>query len=113
MHEMSLCEGIRRVVDQAAATPDVTRVTRVRLEIGRFAGVEKPALGFAWEVVMRGSKAEGAALEMIDLPGHALCFDCAETVEIENRLDPCPECGGGKLVPQGGDEMRIKDMEVI
>jgi hydrogenase nickel incorporation protein HypA/HybF len=113
MHEMSLCEGIRRVVDDAAAGPDVTRVTRVRLEIGRFAGVEKRALTFAWEVVMRGSKAEGAALEMIDLPGRALCFDCAETVEIADRLDPCPTCGGGRLVPEGGDEMRIKDMEVI
>ncbi|WP_109563103.1 hydrogenase maturation nickel metallochaperone HypA [Jannaschia seohaensis] len=110
---MSLCEGIRRVVDQAAAGEDVTRVTRVRLEIGRFAGVEKPALRFAWEVVMRGSKAEGAALEMIDLPGRALCFYCAETVELDGRLDPCPTCGGGKLVPEGGDEMRIKDMEVI
>jgi len=112
MHEMSLCEGIRRVVDQAAAAPDIQRVTRVRLEIGRFAGVEKPALEFAWEVVMRGSKAEGATLEMIDLPGRANCFDCGDTVEIENRLDPCPKCGSGKLMPEGGDEMRIKDMEV-
>ncbi|MDJ1015223.1 MAG: hydrogenase maturation nickel metallochaperone HypA [Paracoccaceae bacterium] len=112
MHEMSLCEGIRRVVDQASAAPDIAKVTRVRLEIGRFAGVEKEALSFAWDVVMRGSKAEGAELMMIDLPGQAMCFDCAKTVEIEDRLDPCPECGGGKLMPQGGDEMRIKDMEV-
>ena len=81
MHEMSLCEGIRRVVEQAAASEEIARVTRVRLEIGRFAGVEKPALEFAWEIVMRGSKAEGAALDMIDLPGRALCYDCMETVE--------------------------------
>ncbi len=112
MHEMSLCEGIRRVVDDAAKAPDIARVTRVRLEIGKFAGVEKDALTFAWEVVMRGSKAEGAALEMIDLPGKAMCFDCIRTVEIEHRLDPCPECGGGRLLPEAGDEMRIKDMEV-
>ena len=32
--------------------------------------------------------------------------------EIADRLDPCPLCGGGKLMPQGGDEMRIKDLEV-
>ena len=51
-------------------------------------------------------------LEMIDLPGKAICYDCIKTVEIEDRLDPCPECGGGKLLPEGGDEMRIKDMEV-
>ena len=80
MHEMSLCEGIRRIVDQAAAAEDIARVTRVRLEIGRFASVEKEALSFAWDVVMRGSKAEGAVLEMIDLPGKATCFDCAKRV---------------------------------
>ncbi|MGI1661497.1 hydrogenase maturation nickel metallochaperone HypA [Palleronia sp. KMU-117] len=113
MHEMSLCEGIRRIVDQAAAAPDIARVTRVRLEIGRFAGVEKAALSFAWDVVMRGSKAEGAELLMIDLPGRATCFDCLRTVEIMDRLDPCPDCGGGRLLPEGGDEMRIRDMEVM
>ena len=49
---------------------------------------------------------------MIDLPGRALCYDCMTTVDIAERLDPCPLCGGGKLIPNGGDEMRIKDMEV-
>ena len=113
MHEMSLCEGVRQVIEDQARQHAITAVKRVRLEIGRFAGVEKPALEFAFDVVMRGSVAEGATLEMIDLPGRATCFDCAGEVEIENRLDPCPKCGSGKLMPQGGDEMRIKDLEVL
>jgi hydrogenase nickel incorporation protein HypA/HybF len=113
MHEMSLAEGIRQIIDTQALAHGFARVTRFRLEIGRFAGVEKPALEFALDVVMRGSTAEGAQVEMIDLPGHALCYDCGETVEIADRLAPCPLCGSGRLLPQGGDEMRIKDMEVI
>jgi hydrogenase nickel incorporation protein HypA/HybF len=113
MHEMSLAEGIRTTVMEQAQAHGFERVTRLRLEIGRFAGVEKPALEFAFDVVMRGSPAEGADLQMIDLPGRALCYDCMTEVEIDNRLDPCPLCGGGKLMPQGGDEMRIKDMEVL
>lgn len=113
MHEMSLCEGIRRVIEDQIAAHDVDRVRRVRVEIGRFAGVEKDALAFAFEVVMRGTRAEGAELVMLDLPGRALCYDCMEEVEIAHRLDPCPDCGGGKLVPVAGDEMRIKDMEVV
>ncbi len=113
MHEMSLCEGIRRVVDQAAAAPEIERVTRVRVEIGQFAGVEKDALTFAWDVVMRGSKAEGAALEMIDLPGRAMCLDCMKTVNIGDRFDLCPDCGNERLLPEAGTEMRIKDMEVL
>ena len=40
-----------------------------------------------------------------------MCYDCMKVVEIAHRLDPCPDCGGGKLMPQGGDEMRIKDLE--
>jgi hydrogenase nickel incorporation protein HypA/HybF len=113
MHEMSLVEGIRSIVEEQALAHGFARVTRLRLEIGRFAAVEKPALEFAWDVVMRGSRAEGADLQMIDLPGQALCFDCAQIVPIDDRLDPCPLCGGGKLLPQGGNEMRILDMEVI
>ncbi|SFM33379.1 hydrogenase maturation nickel metallochaperone HypA [Shimia aestuarii] len=113
MHEMSLCEGIRTVIEDQARAHDVKAVKRVRLEIGRFAGVEKPAMEFAFDVVMRGSVAEGAVLEMIELPGRAMCYDCMKEVEIEDRLDPCPECGGGKLMPVAGDEMRIKDLEVI
>ncbi len=113
MHEMSLAEGIRGIVEDQARAHGFSRVTRLRLEIGRFAGVEKPALEFAFDVAMRGSPAEGATLELIDLPGQALCFDCGETVGLMNRLDPCPACGGAKLLPQGGDEMRIRDMEVI
>ncbi len=90
MHEMSLAEGIRSIVLDQARTHGFARVTCLRLEIGRFAGVEKPALEFAFDVVMRGSPAEGARLELIDLPGKALCYDCAKTVQIDDRLAPCP-----------------------
>ena len=88
MHEMSLAEGIREVIEDQARKHAFERVRRLRLEIGRFAGVEKEALAFAFDVVMRGSPAEGAMLEMIDLPGRALCYDCGELVELADRLDP-------------------------
>ncbi len=112
MHEMSLCEGIRGVVEEQAKKHGVERISKVRVEIGRFAGVETDALQFAFDIVMKGSAAEGAELITIDLPGKALCYDCMKEVEIDHRLDPCPLCGGGKLMPQGGDEMKIKDLEV-
>lgn len=112
MHEMSICEEIRNVIEEQARAHNVRRISRVRLEIGRFACVEKDALQFAFEVIMRGSVAEGAELVTLDLPGCALCYDCMKQVEIDHRLDLCPDCGGGKLMPQGGDEMRIKDLEV-
>ncbi|WP_145106856.1 hydrogenase maturation nickel metallochaperone HypA [Cereibacter sediminicola] len=112
MHEMSICEGIRGIVEDQARAHGFASVRVLRLEIGRFAGVEPAALTFAFDVVMRGGPAEGARLEITHLPGRAMCYDCAEEVEIADRFDPCPRCGGGKLMPISGDEMRIKDMEV-
>ncbi|MGL4238668.1 hydrogenase maturation nickel metallochaperone HypA/HybF, partial [Tabrizicola sp.] len=88
-------------------------VRRITLEIGAFAGIEQSALRFGFDAVMRGSVAEGARLEIIDLPARAQCHDCMETVEIMDRLACCPRCGGERLLPEGGDEMRIKDMEVV
>lgn len=112
MHEMSLCEGILQVLEEQAAAHGFREVRRVRLEIGRFAGVEIRALRFGFDVVTKGSVAEGAALEIIERPGRAFCFDCADTVALDDRLAPCPGCGGARLTATGGDEMRIKDLEV-
>lgn len=113
MHEMSLCEGIRGIVEDQARQHNFARITVLRLEIGKFSGVEKAALEFAFDVVMKGSPAEGARLEMIDLPAHALCYGCSQEVEIEERFSDCPLCGSGRLMPQGGTEMRIRNMEVV
>lgn len=113
MHEVSICEGILGVIEDQARQHGFSAVRRITLEIGAFAGVEKSALRFGFDAVMRGSVAEGARLEIIDLPGRARCYDCMETVEIMDRLACCPRCGGARMLPEGGDEMRIRDMEVV
>lgn len=112
MHELSLVEGIRGILEEAAAIHNAGKIVRVRLEVGAFACVEREALDFAWEVVMRGSKAEGAALEITVLPGQAFCYDCMKMVRLDSRFNPCPDCGGGKLMPRTGDDLRIRNMEV-
>lgn len=112
MHEMALCESLRTAMEESARTSGFARVRRVRLEIGRFAGVEIEALRFGFDVVMRGSLADGAELVIMEKPGQAWCFACDETVEIDDRLDPCPRCGGDRLHATGGTEMTIKDLEV-
>ncbi len=111
MHELSLCESIRQVVENHAGAHSVDRVKRVWVELGCFSCVSQEALSFAFDVVMRGSVAEGAELIVLDLPGKAICHDCGKEVTILDRLACCPSCGGTTLMPTAGNEMRIKDME--
>ena len=112
MHEMSICEGILQILEDEAKRHVFTRVSKVRLEIGALAAVETEALLFSFDVVTRGTVADGAELEVLDVEAKAWCFDCCETVLIASRLDDCPACKGSRLKATSGDELRIKDLEV-
>lgn len=112
MHEMSICEGILQVMEEQAAAQQFRRVKSVWLEIGPLAGVELEALRFGFDVVTRNSLADGARLEIIEMPGTAWCLDCSKNVPIRQRFDACPDCGSFQLQITGGDELRIKELEV-
>lgn len=112
MHEMSLAEGILQIVEDTAGAQGFKRVTQVRLEIGALAGVEVEALAFCLDLVLKGSLAEGAEVRLDRLPGEGWCLDCSERVEIGALYDPCPRCGGYRVQPTGGTQMRVKDLLV-
>jgi hydrogenase nickel incorporation protein HypA/HybF len=112
MHEMSICEGIVQVLEQSAAAQGFKKVKSVWLEIGRFAGVERTALEFSFDVVTRNTLADGAVLHIIDIPADAWCLPCSGPVDVMQRFDPCPNCGSHQLQISGGEELRIKELEV-
>lgn len=112
MHEMSICEGILQVIEDQAVAQKFTQVKAIRLEVGPMAGVEPQALQFSYGVVTKGSIAENSTLEIIDLPVNAWCMPCAKQVDVKQRYDACPDCGSYQVEINGGDELRIKDMEV-
>lgn len=112
MHEMSLCEGVLQILEDHAVSQGFSQVKTVWLEIGALSGVDPEAMRFGFDVVMKGTLADGAALEIIDLPGTAWCMQCGKSVAVKSRFDACPDCGSYQLQVTGGEEMRIKELEV-
>jgi hydrogenase nickel incorporation protein HypA/HybF len=112
MHEMALCEGVLQVLEEYARKQGYARVRTVWLEIGELAGVEIEAMRFGFDVVTRGTLAEGAELRIITRPGAAWCLQCAKTVRVQQRFDACPDCGGYELQVTGGEELRVRELEV-
>ncbi len=113
MHETSLAAALIDLAREQAEAANATRVTRLVVEIGVLSHVDAHALRFAIDAAAAGGLAEGAALEIQEPEGIAYCLDCEGSVPIAERGEPCPRCGGGKLLVQGGDEMRLKEMEVV
>jgi hydrogenase nickel incorporation protein HypA/HybF len=112
MHEMSLAESVREIVDETARANGARRVAAVRLEIGKLAQVEIEAMRFAFEVVKRGSLADTARLDIVETDGTAWCMRCCEAVVIAQRGEACPKCDSYQLQVTGGDRMRVMDIEI-
>ncbi|EME68637.1 hydrogenase nickel incorporation protein hypA [Paramagnetospirillum caucaseum] len=113
MHEMSLTEGVVRILEDQAAAHGFTRVRTVWLEIGELSTVVPDSMEFCFDAVARGNPLTAEAkLEIIRVPGTAWCMDCSKSVHVTSRVDLCPDCGGAKLAVTAGEEMRIKEMEV-
>lgn len=113
MHEMSLCEGIVAALEEQAQLQGYSQVQAVYLEIGELSSVELQAMRFAFDVVVRHSIAEGAILHIIEVPGRAQCMDCQQVISVRQRYDICPECGSYALHIIDGEQMRIKQIEVV
>ncbi|MCA0407297.1 MAG: hydrogenase maturation nickel metallochaperone HypA [Proteobacteria bacterium] len=113
MHELSICQSLIESIEDAAREHAFSKVSRVTLEIGAFAGVEIEALKFSFDVAGRDTLCEGASLVIHAMPGMGYCFECSSAVEIEDRLSPCPKCGSAKVQATGGDQLKIKDLEVV
>ncbi len=112
MHEMSLAEGVLQLIEDSAKTQNFSRVKTVWLEIGQLAGVEVEAMKFCFEAVVHDSIAQGAELVIIELPGQAWCLHCAEVVNVTALYDACPKCGSHQVQVTGGNEMRVKELDV-
>jgi len=113
MHEMSLCENIREIIQEQARADGFTKVNCVWLEVGPLSCVEPDALRFGFDVVMRGSVAEGATVEIVTPLAKARCPGCGMTATIRQRYDPCPTCGFGPMEMIQGDALKISKLEVV
>jgi hydrogenase nickel incorporation protein HypA/HybF len=109
MHELALMESVvAAVVERVGAA----QVKVVRLEVGRLAAVIPDALQFCFEVCARGTTLEGAALQIAVIPGRARCRECGTERVIDSYSDFCT-CGGSDSAVLAGEELRVKNVEVV
>ena len=113
MHEMALSQSLLELIGEHARAASATRVTRVVLEIGALSHVDPAAMSFCFDSAARGTIAENATLQICEPNGQAYCFACEKTVQIAARGEACPNCGSYQLLVHGGEEMKLKELEVV
>lgn len=108
MHELSISQGIVESVCEAVPEGQVLVVT---LEIGKLSGVVPEAVRFCFDACTKGTRLEGARLDIIDVLGRGRCGSCAQELDMEELITRC-SCGNPFLEVLRGQELRIRSVEV-
>lgn len=113
MHELSLVNGLLEIVESYEQTHGFGRVNALKLSFGRLSCIDPSALRFAFEVQSRGTKAEGAALELDIRPVVLYCLHCERETVADRYPLPCPTCRGENVIMTGGTEsLQLIEMDV-
>ena len=112
MHELAMAQSLlNRVLDEAARNGG-GRITRVKLRIGALSHVSPESLEFAFEVIAKGTPAEGAKIET-ERPAPALhCHACGLDSEGAPGRFSCAECGSGDVELLSGDELMLESFHL-
>lgn len=109
MHEVGITSEVIEIVCERAGG---ARISRIVLEIGKLSTVLPDAVRFCFELCAEGTAAEGATLEIIEKPGLGRCRACGTDVQLDQLLGQCA-CGSTDLEWISGEELRIKEMELV
>jgi hydrogenase nickel incorporation protein HypA/HybF len=109
MHELAVAESIVGAVNEKLGD---TAVRRVLVEVGRLSGVVPDALQFCWELATTGTGLDGAELEIVRSPGRGRCRACRSEFDTDDFITLC-ECGSADVDVLGGQELRIREVEVV
>lgn len=108
MHELSITESVIAAVNERVGDRKVETVTLV---IGQLSGVVADSVRFCFELCAQGTPLEGAALDIIEIPGRAHCRTCEADLELHDLIALC-ECGSADLEILGGQELTIKQVKM-
>jgi hydrogenase nickel incorporation protein HypA/HybF len=111
MHEISIVEGLIDIVKETAAQHSLSKVTGIKLCIGTMRQVVPDALKFAFEIVGKGTVAEGAQIFITTIPPKGRCNDCGCEFPVEDYFFICGSCGGSSVIVTEGKELYIESLE--
>ena len=113
MHELSLTRNLLDIVDEYAARHGFRVVHSMKLSFGRLSCIDAESLKFSFDVLSKGTKAQGARLDLEILPAVVYCFTCEKEFELESYLSECPQCHGNDiLLSAGTQELKLIEMDV-
>ncbi len=114
MHELGIVMQVIDQVEQAAKENEVDKVLKLRMEVGEVSSVVPELFTdcFQW-AKKKTVHLQETELELVILEAISYCQDCKQTYKTTAYARQCPHCGSGNTYLVTGNEINIKDIEVV
>jgi len=112
MHELSVTQNVLNIALEHAAKAGARRILQIDLVIGELSSIVDDSVQFYFDIISRGTMAEGARLVFHRIPATFRCRRCGETFPLEGPEPACPRCGNDSMEPIAGTEFYVESIEV-
>ncbi|NPV50068.1 MAG: hydrogenase maturation nickel metallochaperone HypA [Candidatus Methanofastidiosum sp.] len=117
MHELSLADGMLKTVLEAAQKEKAKKIKSIKLEMGEILLVNTEQLTFCFDIISKGTIAEGAKLDIKFLKPRVHCNKCGKEFNISSEndfpiLQMVCECGSNDVTILSGREFNIKSIKI-
>jgi len=110
MHESMLAQNLLGAISEEAEKHQAKPVI-ARISCGELSAVNDEVLGFAFEIVARGTVCEGLELEIEHKPIQGKCNRCGHTFSIDLDNPECTECGSGEFTLLPDAPLLLEEIE--
>jgi hydrogenase nickel incorporation protein HypA/HybF len=112
MHELSVTEGLIKIVDEEAKSRNIKQVSGINLVIGDLTSIIDDSVQFYFNILSKGTAAAGAVLSFKRIAAEFSCRTCGNIFEQQSCGYKCPKCGGKGIIVNKGQEFYIESIEV-
>lgn len=112
MHELSVTESILEISLRHANKANAKRVTNLYLVIGQLASIVDDSVQFYWDIISKGTIADGAILHFRRLPATMACLDCNHQYSPDSNGFSCPKCNSDHVKVVSGEEFYMEAIDI-
>jgi hydrogenase nickel incorporation protein HypA/HybF len=112
VHELPIVTALLESVEARATELGATRVCAVNLVVGERAGIVDDSLRFYFEMITRGTIADGAHLNVRRTHMRFRCAGCASEYTPSEAEFACPTCQAVGQLTDAAIDLAIESMEV-
>jgi hydrogenase nickel incorporation protein HypA/HybF len=112
MHELTITQNILDIALKHAEKANANKVNTIYLVIGQLSSVVDDSVSFYWDMISKGTIAEGASLQFRRIPTKMACNECKKEYDPKPGDFACPYCGSESVSVIQGNEFFLEAIDI-